>query len=303
MFAPVVIFAFQRPEHLEKLVKSLLLNKEASQTDLILFCDGKKSESQMVNIEKIKDFSNRISGFKSVKNVFRPENFGLAKNIISGLNEVFSEYSSVIVLEEDLIVTQNFLNYMNSALNFYKDKNVFSVAGYTPNVELPENYEFTTFPILRNCSWGWATWKDRWQKVDFEVSDFKEFIRDKNQRESFNASGSDLTMMLLKQQLGIINSWSIRFCYSGFKAGMPTIYPKKSFVINNGADGSGTNVGSTEKYDTEIFENVTDFNFSSDLSINEKILHSFKKAYDCSLFRRVINYWKLNRYLKSCSLT
>ena len=91
MFAPVVIFAFQRPEHLEKLVKSLLLNKEASQTDLILFCDGKKSESQMVNIEKIKDFSNRISGFKSVKNVFRPENFGLAKNIIRTL------LSSIIV--------------------------------------------------------------------------------------------------------------------------------------------------------------------------------------------------------------
>ena len=302
MLAPIVIFAFNRKAHLEKLVKSLLLNREVSETDLFVFCDGQKLPKDS-KVEETQDFVKEISGFKSVKKIFREKNIGLANNIISGLNEVFSTYDRAIVLEDDLIVTPNFLNYMNSALDFYADKNVFSVAGYTPKIQLPENYEFTTYPIMRNCSWGWATWKDRWQKVDFSVSDFSTFIADKKQRKKFNEAGSDLWAMLLKQQLGEINSWSIRFCYSGFKADMPTMYPTKSFVINNGADGSGTHVGQTKKYDTEIaFDNPADFNFCTDFSVNPEIVKRFKKVYDCSILRRCINYWKLRRYL-SCSHT
>ncbi|MBR4677281.1 MAG: glycosyltransferase [Bacteroidales bacterium] len=301
MLAPIVIFAFNRKAHLEKLVKSLLLNREVSETDLFVFCDGKRSENDKTEVDNVKTFVQEISGFKSVKKIFREKNIGLANNIISGLNEVFSTYDRAIVLEDDLIVAPNFLNYMNSALDFYADKNVFSVAGYTPKIQLPENYEFTTYPIMRNCSWGWATWKDRWQKVDFSVSDFSTFIADKNQRKKFNASGSDLWAMLLKQQLGEINSWSIRFCYSGFKADMPTMYPTKSFVINNGADGSGTHVGQTSKYDTEISFEKDDFNFCPSTKIDKKILKNFKTVYDCSLFRQLINYCKLKQYLKKCS--
>ena len=301
MFSPVVIFAYNRKEHLEKLIKSLLLNKEASRTDLIIFCDGKKNDSQSAKTEEVKNFVNHINGFKSVKKIFREKNIGLANNIISGLNEVFSEYDRAIVLEDDLIVAPGFLDYMNKALDFYADKKVFSIAGYTPNIQLPENYEFTTYPIMRNCSWGWATWKDRWQKVDFSVSDFSTFIADKKQRKKFNEAGSDLWAMLLKQQLGEINSWSIRFCYSGFKADMPTMYPTKSFVINNGADGSGTHVGQTSKYDTEISFEKDDFNFCPSTKIDKKILKNFKTVYDCSLFRQLINYCKLKQYLKKCS--
>ena len=302
MLAPVVIFAFNRKAHLEKLVKSLLLNREASETLLFVFCDGQKLPKDS-KVEETQDFVKEISGFKSVKKVFRKENIGLARNIISGLNEVFSEYDRAIVLEDDLIVAPGFLDYMNKALDFYADKKVFSIAGYTPKIQLPENYAFSTYPVMRNCSWGWATWKDRWQKVDFEVSDFSTFIADKKQREKFNEAGSDLWAMLLKQQKGEINSWSIRFCYSGFKAEMPTMYPTKSFVMNNGADGTGTHVGQTKKYDTEIaFENPADFNFCTDFSVNPEIVKKFKKVYDCSVLRRCINYWKLRRYL-SCSHT
>jgi hypothetical protein len=302
MPAPVVIFAFNRKAHLEKLVKSLLLNREASETLLFVFCDGQKLPKDS-KVEETQDFVKEISGFKSVKKVFRKENIGLARNIISGLNEVFSEYDRAIVLEDDLIVAPGFLDYMNKALDFYADKKVFSIAGYTPNIQLPGNYAFSTYPVMRNCSWGWATWKDRWQKVDFEVSDFSTFIADKKQRAKFNEAGSDLWAMLLKQQKGEINSWSIRFCYSGFKAEMPTMYPTKSFVMNNGADGSGTHVGQTSKYDTEIaFENPADFNFCTDFSVNPEIVKKFKKVYDCSILRRCINYWKLRRHL-SCSHT
>lgn len=297
MFAPIVIFAYNRPGHTAKLIKSLLLNNESEGSDLYVFCDGAKNPCDE-NVKQVRDLVNQISGFKSITKVFRDTNIGLANNIIQGVSEVFEKHDKVIVLEDDLIATPHFLRYINQALDFYDDKDIFSIAGYTPNVEIPDNYAFTTYPILRNCSWGWATWRRRWQSVDWDVEDFKDFISDKEQKRRFSESGSDLVPMLLKQQTGIINSWSIRFCYSAFKQNLPTIYPTQSFIINDGADGSGTNVNSTKKYDTTIFDGQSELNFCTSTIPEKEILKSFKKTYDCSIQRQIINYFKIQKYLR-----
>lgn len=301
MSAPIIIFAYNRPQHTEKVIKSLLLNKEAKDSDLIVYCDGAKNEEDTAKVAEVRNLVNKITGFKKITSVFRDKNIGLAKNIIDGVTKVFETYDTAIVLEDDLVVTPLFLKYMNSALKFYEKSDVQSVSGYTPPVTIPDNYNFTTYSIMRNCSWGWATWKDRWMNTDWEVKDFKDFISNSKLRKEFNQSGSDLCTMLLKQQTGVINSWSIRFCYSGYKKKLKTIYPVLSLVVNNGADGSGTNIKSTSKYQSDLFldDELTNFNFVSDTTVNPIILKSFRKTYNCSIVRRIINYCKLKKYLNS----
>lgn len=296
-FAPVVIFTFNRPDHLTKLVDSLKANKECSKTDLIVFCDGAKNGKQDIDNQNVIQIINNISGFAIVNKIFRETNYGLARNIIEGLNWVFAEYETAIVLEDDLLVSPYFLSYMNRAFDYYSDKNVFSIAGYSPRVQFPSDYQYTTFSVMRNCSWGWGTWRNRWNQTDFDVKDFAEFISDKNQRRAFNKAGSDLWPMLLKQQCGEINSWSIRFCYSAFKASMPTIYPTKSYIENNGADGSGTNVKSTSRYVTALCDKPIEQVFCPPQESCSEIISSFKRTYDCSLIRQLINYIKLQKYL------
>lgn len=297
MNTPVVIFSYKRPDHLDRLLKSLLQNAEASSTDVFIYSDGPKSDADNGDVARTREVAEQVSGFASVTVVKRKENIGLAKNIITGVSEVFEKYDRVIVLEDDLVVTPSFLKYMTSALNFYENAEVMSVAGYSPIVELPKDYRFTTYTINRNCSWGWATWKRRWESVDWEVKDFDSFIADKSKRDKFNESGSDLWPMLLKQHTGVIGSWSIRFCYSAFCQGLVTVYPVRSFVLNDGADGSGTNVSNTSKYDTVLFDGSDDFLFNEDISVDQKILDSFRKTYNCSLIRRFINRIKLLKYL------
>lgn len=298
MTAPIIIFCYNRATHLRRLVNSLLLNKEAADSYLYVYADGAKNPND-AKVEDVQDFLGEISGFKSVTITRRSENIGLANNIIKGVSEVLEKHDSAIVLEDDLIATPHLLRYMNQALDFYKDSQVWSIAGYTPNVELPESYNFDTYATMRNCSWGWATWRNRWQMVDWDVKDFKDFIGSRQKRKSFDESGSDLSAMLLRQQTGEIGSWSIRFCYSGFKHQMPTIYPTRSFIINGGADGSGSNVGTTSRYDTNIFEELKEIRLNNDLSVNPLILKSFRKTYNCSPIRRVINWWKRIRCLHS----
>ena len=295
MTAPIIIFAYNRPAHLRRLIDSLLQNPESADTDLIIFADGAKNPGDQ-DVSAVADVIKEIKGFKTTTPIFRKKNIGLAANIIDGVSSTINQYGAAIVLEDDLVVTPHFIKYMRAALDYYKDSNAFSIAGYTPMVNIPNDYKYDTYAVMRNCSWGWATWQDRWNKVDWDVRDFAEFFADDKAVNNFNQAGNDLSTMLLKQQKGQIGSWSIRFCYTAFRLQMPTIYPVKSFVINGGADGSGSNVGSTSKYQTVTMDALNEICFCDDLDANPLILKSFRKTYDTSLQRRIINCWKRWRW-------
>ncbi len=295
MDTPIIIFAYNRPAHLQRLIDSLHQNPECIDTDLYVYADGAKIDGD-ANVDAVRDVINKIKRFRSVTQIFRDKNIGLAANIIDGVTSTINQHGAAIVLEDDLVVTPHFIKYMCATLNHYKDTNAFSIAGYTPPVDIPKDYKYDTYAVMRNCSWGWATWQDRWNKVDWNVKDFAEFFADDNAVNDFNSAGNDLSTMLLKQQKGQIGSWSIRFCYSAYRLQMPTIYPVKSFVINGGADGSGSNVGNTSKYQTVTMDTLNEIHFCDDLLPHPEILKSFRKTYDTSLQRRIINWWKRRQW-------
>ena len=68
-----------------------------------------------------------------------PKNKGLANSVIQGVDKVIREYSKVIVIEDDAIPAKDFLEYMNNGLNFFeKNPKVWSIGGFTPDMEIPE---------------------------------------------------------------------------------------------------------------------------------------------------------------------
>lgn len=292
MYTPIIIFAYNRPKHLQRLIDSIRQNPECSHTDLYIFADGARKENDP-DVEAVATVVNNITGFASVTPIFRTQNIGLAANIINGVSSIINKYSSVVVLEDDLVASPYLMRYMNLALEYYKDTNAFSIAGYTPTITLPHDYQYNTYAIMRNCSWGWATWRDRWNAVDWDVKNFDKFFADNDAVRKFNIAGNDLSTMLLKQQQGKINSWSIRFCFASFLLQKPTIYPTQSLVSNGGADGSGTNVGNTSRYSTTMMLNdISDWNFCNANDINPQIVESFSKTYNTSQLRKIINYAK-----------
>ena len=130
-------------------------------------------------------------------------NLGLAASIIAGVSKIFEIADEVIVLEDDLIVTSNFLSFMNQALTrFQLDKKVFSISGYSFNISGSKTTNYDAYFLNRGWSWGWATWKDRWKDIDWEVKDYNEFNSNRKLKASFNKGGSDLTAMLQKHNDG-----------------------------------------------------------------------------------------------------
>ena len=259
-YAPIVLFVYNRPNHTEKTLISLNGLKEASETELYIFSDAPKSKMALDDVEKVRNlifqFKDELSNFKNTYIVVAESNKGLAKSIIEGVTDVINKYGRVIVVEDDLEVSRDFLQYMNGALDYYEQsEKIWSISGYTFPMKSLSDYPCDVYLSGRGCSWGWATWKDRWGTVDWNVSDYSSFKFNFEQRRKFSLWGKDLPYMLDAYMFGEIHSWAIRWCYAAFKQDKYTVYPKISRVVNHGTDGTGTNFESKDdKYDTQLFE-------------------------------------------------
>lgn len=274
--APIIIFAFNRSDALKNTVTSLLQNEEAKESELFVFVDGarrdKKGESEKV--ETVQTYVKSITGFKQVTYRFSEENKGLGDSIIAGVTEVINRYGKVIVLEDDLIFADNFLFFMNQGLDLYeKEQQVFSICGYSNKVKVPENYPYDTYFCTRSSSWGWATWADRWNSVDWELKDWEKYAK---MRSAFNRwGGSDCFRMLRSVKEGWGDSWAIRFGFSQFLQDKLSLFPIVSKIKNDGFDGGGTNCKRWSRF-KYVFDEIGNkkLKYPSEISLNKKLYRS-----------------------------
>lgn len=255
-YAPIAMFVYNRVDHAQKTIEALKKNRGIEKTQLFLFCDAAKNEKATDAVKAVHAFARSLgndSAFAQVHLTFAQKNKGLANSIIAGVSQVIALTGAVIVLEDDLVTSTDFLEYMNAALSYFQqDQRIWSISGYGPPIKLPKGPQRETYLTGRGCSWGWATWQDRWEKVDWQVSRYEEFIKDPWMRRRFNATGTDMTPMLRAQREGRNDSWAIRWCFEQFLRKMYTVYPVESRLQNIGIDGSGTHGALGDKYDVDL---------------------------------------------------
>lgn len=292
MPAPVIIFAYNRPWHLQQTVEALQQNPLASQTVLWVFSDFAKNKQDIDKVQQVRQYIRSLSGFAELNIVEREKNWGLANSIIAGVSEVLTLYSKAIVLEDDMICTTDFLQFMNECLVKYEsNQHIFSISGYSFPIKIPKNYLHDIYVAPRASSWGWATWQNRWQLTDWDVKDFDEFIRNPTMQKQFNQGGEDLTPMLIKQQRKHIDSWAIRWCYAHFKHQAYCLYPVHSKIQNIGADKSGTHTPKTQKYAVKLQEKT--YQLPQEIAPEPQILANLKHFFQPTLWRKFLNWWKL----------
>lgn len=259
--SPIIVFAFNRPSALKNTIESLLQNKEAKDSDLFVFVDGPRANKKR-EAEKVKDvqeYVKTIRGFKNVHYTFSNQNKGLGASIIQGVTTVINKYGKAIVLEDDLIFATNFLAFMNQGLERYeKEEKVFSICGYSNKVKVPNGYIYDSYFCTRSSSWGWGTWADRWNSVDWELTDWNKYI---DKKGVFNQwGGSDCWKMLKDWKNGKNKSWAIRFCFAQFLQNKLSLFPIISKVKNDGFDGEGTNCKKWSRFKYE-FDDTNNKNF------------------------------------------
>ncbi len=246
--APIALFVYNRPVHMQQVLDALVLNEEALESELYIFCDGPKEnsiEENSVKIAEVRTIARTEKRFKNVHVAERAANMGLSRSIISGVTEVISKHGKIIVIEDDILASPGFLKYMNDALEMYeKDEPVGCIHAWNYSMDV-EGFSSDTFFLRGADCWGWATWKRAWQLFNPDGKQLLETIEEKKLQYEFNRKGTHEFVEMLKDQIAHKNdSWAIRWHASLFVNNRYCLFPIKPLVENIGLDSSGTHCGS-----------------------------------------------------------
>lgn len=279
-YAPIALFVYNRLWHTQQTIDALKNNPLSLESELFIFSDGGKNEDDWRKVREVRAYIKGVCGFKRVSITERDSNKGLANSIIEGVTEIVNKYGRIIVIEDDLVTSPYFLNYMNDALKIYEnDENVACTSGYIyPIHDLPK-----TFFIKGADCWGWATWRRAWSIFNANGAELLKEISEKNIGREFDFDGSySFTQMLKDQITGKNNSWAIRWHASAFLKNKLCLYPQKSFVQNIGNDDSGTHCGYTKQFDVSLVDNYSPIERIEpihDQVSNEKIVNFLRMIY------------------------
>lgn len=245
--SPVIVFVYNRPSHIRKVVNALSRNRLAATTELYIYADGPKSDSsetELMHIKTVTNYIKTVKGFKTVSIIQREKNIGLANSIITGVTEVINQHGKAIVLEDDIVPGSGFLQYMNEALALYaQDENVGCIHGWNYHLNTSGQRESTFFLKGADC-WGWATWQRAWKLFNPDGEALLSSITSKHLEYAFNRRDTHDYLSLLKDQVaGKIDSWAIRWHATLFLQDMYCLHPTRSIVKNIGFDGSGVHCG------------------------------------------------------------
>ena len=259
VLAPIVVFTYNRPEHTQRTLNALLINPLANESDIIIYSDSARTANHNKAVDEVRSYLSELTGFRSIKVIHRDKNFGLAESIIQGVTEVLQQSEKVIVLEDDMVVSPYFLEYMNEALEqFVDDDRVISVHGYVypVDIELPEAF----FLPGADC-WGWATWRRGWALFNSDGQYLLDELVRRHLIQEFDYNGAYPFLNMLKDQIkGKNDSWAIRWHASAFLANKLTLYPGRSLVNNIGNDSSGTHCGDSDSMDAKLSETKINLN-------------------------------------------
>ncbi|MDA7615202.1 CatB-related O-acetyltransferase [Akkermansiaceae bacterium] len=251
--APVVLFAYRRPDHLRKVLESLAGAELADQTMLYIYLDGlapggSAGESEQLrqvhDVARERDWCGEVSIHRSSVNQ------GLRRSIVNGVTEVVNRHGSVIVLEDDIVVSRGFLKFVNQMLTIYEaEEEVMQIAGSSYDAEYLADTPDTYFLRALQCH-GWATWKRAWDHYNDDALDHLTYFQSDPQRaQDFDVDGSAYFLKQLQRNVtGELKTWAVRWYASWLRAGGTTLFPKKSLVTNIGFDATGTNCGESRSY-------------------------------------------------------
>jgi len=292
--APIGISTYSRLDHLKQNIKALQRNTLAKQSELYIFSDAPKLGDED-KVQAVRDYLKTIGGFKCIHVVERVKNNRVANNR-GGMRMLLDKYDRMIFLEEDIVTAPGFLRFMNEGLEFYKDDDrIISITGFTPPIKVPKNYMNDFIVLQRFNAWGFAVWKDQFDKIQLKL-DKDEYLKNISNKKFYRelaSNGADIPSMLEQEIDGNIDALDVKIMYQQIKNGWYTISPKKSLVQNTGIDGSGEHSGSSDRFNHDILWDKSDgFVFDKKIQVDKRIKKENYKLWSNGLRARFGNFAK-----------
>lgn len=256
--APVALFVYNRPDHTRQTLEALSRNRLAEDTALFVFSDGAKenaTDSDRALIRETREVVCSRPWTKRVTLIESSTNQGLAASILRGVGRILAEFDRVIVLEDDIVTSPGFLEFLNRGLEIYANEpRVMHLSGYMYPLGL-RSLE-TVFLRVLSC-WGWATWARAWRFYQDDLQVHFDYLKTPDRIHKFNIEGhADFYRQLVDNRSGRIRSWAVRWYASWLAQDGLSLFPTRSLTRNIGHDGSGVHCAEDRRFDTELCDAV-----------------------------------------------
>jgi hypothetical protein len=241
----VALICFNRPAETSRAMEIL---RRVQPPRLYVIADAPRAhvEGEAERCAQVRAIASAASWPCEVIKDFADRNLGCRDRVISGLNHAFERDESLIVLEDDCLAHEDFFRFCQEMLARYrKDGKIFAISGdnFQPDYfSIPDSYYFSR---IFHC-WGWATWRDRWQAVDFSMAAWPKL------REGdwlAKALGSQAAASYYRNAFdqtyhGQNSSWAYRASFACLTGGLLNIHPRVNMVTNIGVGGDATHTKS-----------------------------------------------------------
>lgn len=241
---PVLVMAFNRPDHLEQLLARL---RQVQPTRVFVAIDGPRAdvpgEDQLV--EQCRKLVTTIEWTDDVSTLLQPTNLGCGAGVSTAITWFFENVEQGIILEDDIIPQPGFFPYCGELLDRYRDDDrVFAISGcnfvppdHQSHPELP--YRFSQVPHI----WGWATWRRSWNKHRLDIAGWQ---RELPPRQLWHAAGrsaagaaywaSTFELLARKQ----VDTWDGQLVFASMVAGQLTATSNVNLIENIGFGDTAT---------------------------------------------------------------
>jgi hypothetical protein len=292
--APVALFVHRRPDHTRRTLEALARNEQAHASKLYVFADAARHEGERRQVAETREVVRGATGFAAVEVIERESNFGLADNIVEGVDEVVGQHGRVIVMEDDLVTVPHFLRFMNDALTHYLDTpRVMHVSGYMFPID-PSGLPETLFYRVTSC-WGWATWSRAWRKPDRDArAVMARFTPEMRLQFDVECPDAGQWAQLEDNRRGVASTWAVFWYASVFLRQGLCLHPARSLVQNIGHDSSGTHSTATSRFDGPLSQEPIRF-FDDRVEENPLVLQRMRAYYRA---HRVPRWRRLGRRIK-----
>lgn len=235
---PILFIIFNRPETTLRVFEKI---KQLEPRQLFIAADGARSDhpGETKICAEVRKIALKIDWQCNVKTLFREENLGCGKAVSSAISWFFENIDEGIILEDDCLPDISFFQFCTDMLNHYREnKNVYQINGTCWHRSIFKNYSFTNYPLI----WGWATWRDRWQKYDYEMTKLDDYI--KSGRIAKVSAKSSVQKHFIKIFLdcksGIIDTWDCQWALTVFNYNGICISPDCNLISNIGCGANAT---------------------------------------------------------------
>lgn len=228
--------------------------RQARPSRLFLVQDGPRPDvpSDREACEAAREVAEAVNWPCQVKKLYATTNLGLRQRVTSGLDQVFSEVDSAIILEDDCVADSSFFPFADELLEQYvNDTRVGVISGNNflrGRKVTSDSYFFS--PDVR--IWGWATWARVWK--DFSAEGLRHEWTEHEAREavaSLPSASRRRAIVRMASQAHTLNSWALPFVLHAQKRGYLSAVPEKNLVTNVGF-GAGSTHTRFESFTDEV---------------------------------------------------